>query len=186
MSEVMARVDATTQLAGRNRLELLLFHLGDKQSFGINVFKVREVIECPPLTRTPHTHSYVCGIANIRGITISVVDLASMIGKKPIDTSDKCRVIVSEYNRTIQAFLVSDVARIVNLNWEQIKPPPTGVGKESYLTAVTSVDDKLVEILDVEKVLAEILGYKLSHCNLFMYEFLNNSIIPFLNFSSPR
>lgn len=158
MSEVMERVDERTQLVGRNRLELLLFYLGDQQCFGINVFKVREVIECPELVKTPDAHQYVCGMANIRGKTISIVDLAAMIGKRPMDSEKKQRVIVAEFNRCVQGFLVSDVARIVNLNWEQIKPPPTGIGARSFLTAVTDVDGILVEVLDVEKVLADILG----------------------------
>lgn len=158
MSEIMARVDERTQLVGRNRMELLLFFLGDEQCFGINVFKVREVIECPPLTRTPGAHPQIKGISNIRGQTVSIVDLAGMVGKGEIDLEDKCRVIVAEYNRTVQGFLVSDVARIVNMNWEDIKPPPSGVGGTSFLTAVTDVDGKIVEILDVEKVLADILG----------------------------
>ena len=159
MSEVMNRVDERTQMVGRNRLELLLFYLGDQQCFGINVFKVREVIECPTLIRMPDSHANVCGVANIRGRTIIIVDLASMVGKHVSHEQNKCRVIVTEYNRSIQGFLVSDVARIVNLNWEEIKAPPSGIGNASFLTAVTKVKDKLVEILDVEKILAEILDF---------------------------
>ncbi len=158
MSEVMRRVNETTLMVGRNRCELLLFYLGDNQCFGINVFKVREIIDCPKLTRTPDSHECVCGIANIRGKTISVVDLAAMVGKGAINIEEKCRVIVAEFNRIVQGFLVSDVARIVNLNWEDIKPPPTGTGTQSFLTAVAHTDEKLVEILDVEKVLGEIIG----------------------------
>ena len=154
----MAKVDDRTLLVGRNRLELLLFFLGDEQCFGINVFKVREVIDCPNLTKTPDSHEFVSGIAHIRGQTISVVDLGAMIGKGAIDTEKRPRVIVAEYNRTIQGFLVSDVARIVNLNWEDIKPPPSGVGTHSFLTAVTYVEGKIVEILDVEKVLGDVQG----------------------------
>ena len=160
MANVIADVDARTHLVGRNRLELLLFLLGDEQCFGINVFKVREVIECPELTHAPDMHPYIRGIANIRGKVINIMDLASAVGRPAIDTSKKCHVIVAEYNRRVNGFLVSGVERIVNLNWEEIKPPPTGLGNYSFLTAVTNVDSKLVEILDVEKVLAEILGYK--------------------------
>lgn len=158
MSEVMTRVDNRTMLVGRNRLELLLFYLGDKQCFGINVFKVREVIDCPPLTRTPDSHPNVKGIAHIRGQTISIVDLAAMIGKEGLDIEKRPRVLISEYNRTVQGFLVSDVERIVNMNWKDIKPPPSGVGASSFLTAVTDVDGEIVEILDVEKVLGDIIG----------------------------
>ncbi|RMG31144.1 MAG: response regulator, partial [Gammaproteobacteria bacterium] len=67
-------------------------------------------------------------------------------------------VIVTEFNRSIQGFLVDMVDRIVNLNWEQILPPPRTAGHSNYLTAVTEVDGKLVEIIDVEKVLSEVIG----------------------------
>ena len=159
MANMIADVDARTHLVGRNRLELLMFFLGSRQRFGINVFKVREVIERPPLTQTPDSHRYIRGMANIRGHVIHIMDLASAVGKPPIDINGKCHVIVTEYNRMINGFLVSGVEKIVNLNWENIKPPPTGLGSNSFLTAVTSVEDELVEILDVEKVLAEVMGY---------------------------
>lgn len=155
---VMDGVNARTQLVGRNRLELLMFRLGTRQRFGINVFKVREVIKCPPLTRAPHSHHVIRGMANMRGQTITIMDLAKAIGKPSIDL-DNAFTIITEYNRHIQGFLVSGVDRIVNLNWEEIKAPPTGIGNQNFLTAVTNVDSELVEILDVEKVMAEVMGF---------------------------
>ncbi|CAK0772570.1 two-component system, chemotaxis family, chemotaxis protein CheV [Gammaproteobacteria bacterium] len=157
MASVLDGVNQRTQLVGYNRLELLLFRLGGKQRFGINVFKVREVIQCPLLTRLPGSHSVVRGIANIRGRTIPVVDLGVAVGKQPLANINSCYVIITEYNRITQGFLVSEVDRIVNMNWEEIHPPPKGSGRgTSYLTAVTQVDKELVEIIDVEKVLAEV------------------------------
>jgi two-component system chemotaxis response regulator CheV len=143
-------------LVGHNRLELLLFRLGGRQRFGINVFKVREVIQCPALTRLPGAHPVVRGIANIRGRTIPVVDLGVAVGKAPIEDLAASYAIITEYNRTVQGFLVSGVERIVNLNWEEIRPPPKGSGRASYLTAVTQVEGELVEVIDVEKVLADV------------------------------
>jgi len=131
--------------------------LGSKQRFGINVFKVREVIQCPFLTRLPGAHSVVRGIANIRGRTIPVVDLGVAVGKPPLENISNCYVIITEYNRVTQGFLVSSVDRIINMNWEEIHPPPRGSGRFSYLTAVTKVENELVEIIDVEKVLAEVI-----------------------------
>lgn len=74
----------------------------------------------------------------------------------PEDQIHNSFVIITEYNRKTQGFLVKGVERIVNLNWEEIHPPPKGAGKENYLTAVTQLDNKLVEIIDVEKILAEV------------------------------
>jgi len=155
----MENVNSRTQLVGRNRLELLLFSLGQRQRFGINVFKVREVIKCPSLTRAPQAHPAIRGIANMRGKTITVMDLAMAVGKLPVSDLEESFVIVTEYNRHVQGLLVSSVDKIINMNWEDIKAPPDGIGNVTFLTAVTNVDDDLVEIIDVEKVMADIMGF---------------------------
>lgn len=156
MASVMDSVDQRTQLAGHNRLELLLFRLAGKQQFGINVFKIQEVVQCPSLTQIPHSHTVVRGVATMRGKTIPVIDLSMAIGCRAVEDVQNSFMIVAEYNRTTQGFLVGGVERIVNLNWEDILPPPKGSGKDSYLTAVTRLNDELVEIIDVEKILAEV------------------------------
>lgn len=158
MSSVLASVDQRTQLAGHNRLEILMFKLDSGQRFGLNVFKIQEVIQCPPLTVLPHSHPVVRGVANMRGKTIPVLDLAKAIGRRPLGETTGNFVIITEFNRTVQGFLVKMVDRIVNMNWEQILPPPKGAGREHYLTAVTEVDGALVEIIDVEKILSEVIG----------------------------
>jgi len=158
MAGVLDTVDQRTQLAGQNRLELLLFHLRGRQQFGINVFKIKEVIQCPPLTQLPESHHVVRGVANMRGMTIPILDLGAAIGRRPLDNLEESYVIVSEFNRKVQGFLVRCVDRILNLNWEEIHPPPASAGKQTYLTAVTRVDDTMIEIIDVEKVLSEVVG----------------------------
>ncbi len=159
MAGILDGVDQRTKLAGHNRLELLLFRLAGRQRFGINVFKVQEVIQCPPLTQLPGSHPVVRGIANMRGKTVTVMDLSQAVGGPPLENVDGQFVIITEYNRLVQGFLVGSVDRIVNMNWEEILPPPKGASKGTYMTAVTRVDDELVEIIDVEKVLQEIHGY---------------------------
>ncbi len=158
MSGVLDGVNQRTQLVGKNRLELLLFGLGGRQRFGINVFKVREVIPCPALTRHPSAHHVIRGIANIRGQTVPVIDLSMALGRRPIENAAESFVILSEFNRAVQGFMVSMVERIVNMNWEEILPPPKGMQAQSYMTAVTKVDKELVEIIDVEKVMSEVIG----------------------------
>jgi two-component system chemotaxis response regulator CheV len=156
MSKILDSVNQRTQLVGQNRLELLLFKLNGRQRFGINVFKVREVLQCPPLTSMPKLNEYVRGVAHIRGQTISVIDLSMATGGKRIDDLKSAFIIIAEYNRSVQGFLVGSVERIINTNWDAIMPPPQGTGRESYLTAVTEVENELIEILDVEKILNEI------------------------------
>lgn len=156
MAGLLDSVNQRTQLVGQNRLELLLFKLVGRQRYGINVFKVKEVLQCPPLTSLPKLHPVIRGVAHIRGKTVSVIDLSLATGGRPIEDVTKCFIIISEYNRSVQGFLVNSVERIINMNWESIMPPPQGAGKFSYLTAVTEVDNELVEILDVEKILDEI------------------------------
>ena len=139
-------------------MELLLFRLRDHRRFGINVFKVREVIQCPRLTLVPHSDRVVCGVANIRGKTISVIDLGVAIGMPPIEDTSLAFLVITEYNRHVQGFLVGSVDSIVNHTWEQILPPPAGDSAQGYLTAVTRVDEEIVGILDVERVLTELMG----------------------------
>jgi two-component system chemotaxis response regulator CheV len=137
-------------------LELLLFRLNGNQLYGINVFKVKEVLQCPKLTIMPKSSPVVRGVANIRGGTIPILDLSMATGSAPLENIGSSFVIITEYNTKVQGFLVQSVERIVNMNWEAIHPPPKGTGRDHYLTAVTHLDDKMVEIIDVEKVLAEV------------------------------
>jgi len=157
MTGVIEDIDKRTQLAGNNRLEILMFYLGDdKQLYGINVFKVQEVIICPEIRKVPDSLPTINGIVDIRGVTLPVIDLAMAIGKTSRPMEKPGFLIVSEYNKHIQGFRVSGVDRIVNMNWEEIKPPPKGLGKDCYLTAITEVNEKFVEIVDVEKVISEL------------------------------
>ncbi len=126
MAGILDSVNQRTQLVGQNRLELLLFRLNGSQRYGINVFKVKEVLQCPPLTALPKLNPVIRGVAHIRGQTISVIDLSSATGGRPIEDLSKCFIIISEYNRSVQGFLVGSVERIVNTNWEDILPPLKG------------------------------------------------------------
>ncbi len=157
MASVLDSVNQRTKLVGENRLEILLFRLAGRQLFAINVFKVQEVLQLPKLTQIPQRHPNVCGVVSLRGQTIPVIDLSSAIGMRAIVPEATSTIIVTEYNRSVQAFLVGGVERILNLNWEAVMPPPSGAGRAHYLTAITKVEDQIVEVIDVEKVLSEIV-----------------------------
>lgn len=156
MAGVLDSVNQRTQLVGQNRLELLLFRLNGRQVYGINVFKVKEVLQCPKLSSLPGSDPVVRGVAHIRSGTIPIMDLSMATGNKPLTDLSTAFVIITEYNLKTQGFLVAGVERIVNMNWGDIHPPPKGTGREHYLTAVTEVDKQMVEIIDVEKILAEV------------------------------
>ena len=147
--------------ANDNRLDLLLFQLGGRQRFGINVLKVKEVIPCPSFTHVPQSHSAVVGVAQLRGEALTVVDLSAAIGNLPLAApeGENCdgAVIVTEFNRRIQGFLVRKVDRIVVCDWKQVFPPPAGSSRGSYITGVAEIEEELVEILDVERILGEVI-----------------------------
>lgn len=158
MSGILDTVNLRTQMVGQNRLELLLFGLETDQAYGINVFKVREVLQCPELTEVPRQTTAIKGMAHIRGETIPVLDLSEAIGRTqvPKEQQQACFLIVAEYNKRTLAFLVRRVDRILNTHWDQIMAPPAEIGVENYLTAVFEHENKLIEILDVEQILADL------------------------------
>ncbi|MGF1702644.1 chemotaxis protein CheV [Photobacterium makurazakiensis] len=177
MATILDSVDQRTQLVGENRLELLIFQLHSAQLFAINVFKVKEVVKLPKLNVLPGSHPNISGIANIRGASIPVIDLRQSIGMRNVEKDTECNIIITEYNRSVQAFLVGQVMNIVNLTWRDIQPPPKHVGKENYLTAITKLKrdgmDRMVSIIDVEKVLAEIIDYDIQ----ISEDVLDNAIV---------
>lgn len=163
MTGLLASIDQRTKLVGENRLELLLFRLNSQQIFAMNVFKVREVIPVPNMIQMPGSHEHLCGVASLRGLSIPIVDLRRAIKMPPSPLGENRNVIITEYNRTVQGFLIGPVLSITNLSWAEILPPPNSAGKNNYLTAFTQIDlenkKQIVEIIDVEKVLAEIISY---------------------------
>lgn len=163
MSGLLASIDSRTKLVGENRLELLLFQLNTEQIFAMNVFKVREVIPVPKMIQMPGSHEHLCGVASLRGVSIPIVDLRRAIRLNKAPLGENKNVIITEYNRTVQGFLIGPVLSITNLSWAEILPPPNSAGKNNYLTAFTQINHnggkKIVEIIDVEKVLAEIVDY---------------------------
>jgi two-component system chemotaxis response regulator CheV len=136
-----------------------LFKLGGlPQQYGINVFKVKEALPCPKLTKIPNSHPVIRGAAHLRGKTISIFDLSKGIGGPAVEDISKAFVIITEYNRSVQGFLVSEIVKIINTSWKEILPPPAASGSSHYMTAVSKQGDEIIQIIDVEKVMAEVLG----------------------------
>ena len=162
MSDLLKNIDARTKLAGTNKLEILMFSLGlDKrtgreETFGINVFKVREVMRIPEITRAPEMPASVEGMVSLRGALVPVIDLAKYTG---IETDDPAGImIVTEYNGHTQGFLVKAVDNILRLDWSAMRVPPAMLVAEmgGLVTAITELKNgRLVMMMDVEKVLSE-------------------------------
>ncbi|MGV6852435.1 MAG: chemotaxis protein [bacterium] len=141
-----------------NRLELLLFEVGDGEMYGINVFKVREAILCPPVTVMPGVDSNVKGVTTLREQTISVIDLAGIMGTGSLEV-DSNYLIVAEFSRLTQGLLVKRVDRIVTISWDSLEDPPLVGNSTGYISSIVRVDDNtLVQVVDVEKVLEKMLG----------------------------
>jgi two-component system chemotaxis response regulator CheV len=163
MSELLKQIDARTRLAGTNKLEILVFSIGldvptnRREVFGINVFKVREVMRTPEITHAPEMPNAVEGMVSLRGVLIPVIDLAKFIG---IETQDARQImIVSEYNGHTQGFLVASVDNILRLDWSNMRVPPQALSAKlgGLVTAVSELDDgKLLMMLDVERILSDI------------------------------
>jgi two-component system chemotaxis response regulator CheV len=151
-------VNNRTRLAGSNRMELLLFSLGGPENFGINVFKVREVCEAMTITRAPNMPHGVEGIVSLRGSILPVIHLAKCLGIG--DEKAGAKLIITEFSARTQAFLVADVDRIVRVDWEQVRSPQSMLaGSATRVTAITELEGgKLVSILDVEQILADVMG----------------------------
>jgi two-component system chemotaxis response regulator CheV len=162
MSELLQNIDARTRLAGTNRLEILMFSLGldartgRTETFGINVFKVREVMRTPEITSAPDMPDAVVGMVSLRGVLVPVIDLVRYIGI-PTEATPQV-MIVSEYNGRTQGLLVAAVDTILRLDWSRMKVPPPMLAQKmgGLITAVTELaDGRLVMMMDVEKVLSD-------------------------------
>lgn len=165
MSDLMNSIDERTQLAGANRLEVLLFSLGlDKNTgreevFGLNVFKIREVIQIPEITRAPDMPPGVVGMVSLRGTMLPVIDLAKFCGMDVEEPADK--LIITEFNKTTQGMMVHSVEQIIRMEWNDIRVPPAMMANKmgGLVTAVTELkDNRIAMIIDVEKVLSETAG----------------------------
>ncbi|MEI8158949.1 MAG: chemotaxis protein [Burkholderiales bacterium] len=165
MRTAQQEIEERTRLAGNNKFELLLFNLGEspgsgqRELFGINVFKVREVLVMPAVTELANAHEHLMGVANIRGQIIPVINLPAVAGCAPKKGLNI--LMVTEFGRTVQAFAVEDVREIVRLDWDQVLPAESshagaaisGIARLDGATA----DTRLAQVLDVEQILKTVM-----------------------------
>ena len=166
-NSLLESVDARTRLAGSNRMEILLFSLGTREIFGINVFKVREVTRTPMITRSPNMPPGVEGLISLRGSVIPVISLGRVrdLGQGGGELGGT--MMVTEYNKRTLGFLVQEVDRIIRVEWDKVRAPEGLVSAtQSFITAITELPPdsgagqagRLVTILDVEQIMAATFG----------------------------
>lgn len=155
---LLDHIDARANLAGTNKMEILLFSLGSNERFGINVFKVKEVSQAGRITRTPNMPRGVDGIVSLRGHVMPVLNLARFLGVE--DAEPHQTMMVAEYNTHILGFLVKNVDRIIRVDWDKVRPTEGMLlDQDALITAITNLDDgSLVSILDVEQILSDAFG----------------------------
>ncbi len=155
---VLDHVDARTNLAGTNKMEILLFSLGGTEKFGINVFKIKEVCKVGKITRTPNMPNGVDGIVSLRGHVMPVLNLANFMGIRPAENHKT--MMVAEFNTHILGFLVQSVEHIIRVDWDRVRATEGMMSDSgSLITAITELPNgMLVSILDVEQILANAFG----------------------------
>ncbi len=165
MSSVQQEIDERTKLTSSNKFEMLLFRLGGdangerSELFGINVFKIREIVAMPPVTAMAGAPQHVMGVVNLRGQIIPVIDLSAVTGNIP--KTGHNIMLVTEYARTTQAFAVEGVEEIVRLDWKQVLSAENSAAG-GMVTSIARLDDdvngqRLVQVLDVESILRRVM-----------------------------
>ncbi len=141
---------------GTNELEIVEFGVG-KNKFGINVIKVKEIINPVQITTIPHAHPNVEGIMELRGEVLPVVNLANALGLPPSEEPEKDKFIVSEFNKTKIIFHVHNVSQIHRISWEDIeKPSEMYQGAESQIIGVIKLNGEMILLLDFERIVVDI------------------------------
>lgn len=172
MSSVQHEIDERTSLTGSNKFELLLFRLGNgsipeqSELFGINVFKVREIVTIPTITPIAGAPQFSRGVVRLREQVIPVFDLPAIVGCQP--EKEPTLMIVTEYARSTQAFIVESVEDIVRLEWSQVISAEASDVTGSLVTSIARLEDdtdgsRLIQVLDVEAILQKISPMQTKH-----------------------
>lgn len=137
---------------------LLLFRLHNQQLFGLGTLKIQELVPYQPVTPMVNQQASILGALNIRGQTMPIVDIAAAVGKAPTPKADldKSFIIVTDVQRQKVGFLVRQIERIADANWRDISAPDKFLGHSIFITGVTRVDNQLVQLLDVEVIMARL------------------------------
>lgn len=136
--------------------QLVVFQLGD-ETYGVDISTVREIIRMQSITQVPRTPEFVEGVINLRGRVIPVIDLHKRFGLPPVKETAQSRIIVVEVGGVTVGMIVDSVSEVLRLPTASIDPPPPDVSgvDTAYLRGVGKLEDQLIILLDLDKVLHE-------------------------------
>lgn len=137
---------------------MLLFKLSAIQTFAMGTLKIKEIVPFQKLSMLIGSHETVVGSASIRGITTPVIDMAKAIGYPAVkkEEYEDCFIIITDCQRRVAGFLVRHIEKISECDWKNITPPPESLGTHAYLTGVLNVDNKIVQLIDVELIMSNV------------------------------
>jgi len=141
---------------GSGTMQLVSFQLAQEE-YGIEITKVQEIILVGDITRMPQTPDYIKGLINLRSMVIPIVDLRSRFGMQPQEATDDTRIMVVNVAGKTIGIVVDAVSKVLRINDDQISPPPptvAGLGQE-YLTGLVKLDDRLLIMLDIDRILSD-------------------------------
>ncbi|CAM5669044.1 Chemotaxis protein CheV OS=Lysinibacillus sphaericus OX=1421 GN=LS41612_18955 PE=4 SV=1 [Lysinibacillus sphaericus] len=142
--------------SGTNELEIVEFEVANNK-FGINVIKVKEIIQPIPVTFIPHAHPHVEGIIQLRGEVLPVVDMLRVLGIQSTERNPQQKYIVAEFNKQRVVFHVDNVTQIHRISWDQIeKPSDMYQGGTSQVIGVIKQNEQMILLLDFEKIMVDI------------------------------
>jgi len=142
--------------SGTNELEIVEFEVANNK-FGINVIKVKEIIQPIPVTFIPHAHPHVEGIIQLRGEVLPVVDMLRVLGIQHSERNPQQKYIVAEFNKQRVVFHVDNVTQIHRISWNQIeKPSDMYQGGTSQVIGVIKQNEQMILLLDFEKIMVDI------------------------------
>jgi purine-binding chemotaxis protein CheW len=154
----MSNTDKKTQEQGKGDevLQLVSFTIGQEE-FGVDILRVQEINRMVEVTRVPNSPEFISGVINLRGKVIPIVDLRKRFGFEQKEKDKNTRIIVVELNGSILGFIVDAVKEVLRIPKSVTEPPPAvvaGIGSE-YITAVGKLEDRLLILLDINKILLD-------------------------------
>lgn len=149
------KIKSSENLVSDELLQLVSFNIGDEE-FGVDILKVQEINRMVQVTRVPNTPDYVLGVINLRGKVIPIIDMRYRLGMSPKEFDKDTRIVVVEIESKVIGFVVDAVSEVIRINKSITEPPPpmvAGIDSE-YITAIGKLEDRLLILLDLRKILS--------------------------------